>query len=191
MEVISIEELLARYNLASRQTLHARFQQLRTKGVTIENVKPGFYSIDILPVMDRYDQFLKAGGNIKLFEVEEPVTVDVVPEPLPVAASNITIDEMVGIVEAIARYLRPQPQGLENLEWLDKAAANNWKLTTAQVANLIGVKPRAGENLTFVWGSFYFLKVGKIGRQSGWVVRRVNPALPKLSVLHQDEIQAG
>jgi hypothetical protein len=54
---------------------------------------------------------------------------------------------------------------------LKEASEEGWLLTTKEIQELIGVKPRTkkGEN-TYIRGSFSFTKSGKIGGQTAWKV---------------------
>ncbi|NES01806.1 MAG: hypothetical protein F6K22_02565 [Okeania sp. SIO2F4] len=60
-------------------------------------------------------------------------------------------------------------------EELEKAAVGGWLLSTAEVKQLIGVKPysKKGSN-TYTRGSWQFIKVGKIGGATAWQVQKIN-----------------
>ncbi len=64
---------------------------------------------------------------------------------------------------------------LSYMKELKEASDEGWLLTTKEVQELIGVKPRTkkGEN-TYVRGSFSFVKSGKIGGQTSWKVKHNN-----------------
>jgi hypothetical protein len=53
---------------------------------------------------------------------------------------------------------------------LEEAAAHNWILTTSEIEELLGVKPK-GE--TFTRGFWVFRRSGKIGNQSAWLVEKI------------------
>lgn len=55
-------------------------------------------------------------------------------------------------------------------EQLQQVVDNGWILSTAEVRELIGVKPRKSP---FVRGAFQFTKCGKIGNQSAWSVEKI------------------
>jgi hypothetical protein len=55
-------------------------------------------------------------------------------------------------------------------EQLQKVVDNGWILSTIEVRDLIGVKPR---NSPFIRGAFQFTKCGKIGNQSAWNVEKI------------------
>lgn len=66
---------------------------------------------------------------------------------------------------------------LWNLAALERARDSSWLLTTAQVKNLIGVKPscKAGKK-SYKRGNFIFVKSGKIGSQIAWrVLKEAEP----------------
>jgi hypothetical protein len=191
METIRLEDLIQRWNLKNRQAVHARFKQLRTKGVNIEPVAPGLYNAELLPLLDRYHEFLKGGGNINFFDfgatdVElidmQHVNNQSMTTSLPERQDGqITIEQATKLIGVVASLIKVP--GLEGLEWLEKAALNNWQLSTSQVRDLIGRKPAAKNELPFLWGSFYFVRVGRMGRQYSWLVRKLNPKSPKLTAL--------
>jgi hypothetical protein len=59
------------------------------------------------------------------------------------------------------------------MEILERAQAAGWLLTSHEVEQLIGVKPRYGVgSQTFEWGSWVFEKSGRIGSQIAWKVRK-------------------
>lgn len=55
-------------------------------------------------------------------------------------------------------------------EYLQKVVDNEWILSTSEIRELIGVKPR---NSPFIRGAFKFTKCGKIGNQSAWNVEKI------------------
>ena len=83
------------------------------------------------------------------------------------------------IAESLARLettLATRLQPLNPLWYmavLEKAEAANWILTTDEVKHLIGVKPHCDRNETiYRRGSWAFIKIGKIGAQTGWRVEK-------------------
>ena len=69
---------------------------------------------------------------------------------------------------------RTQPNNpLWYMEVLEQAQEANWLLTTAELRQIIGVEPRcAAGQTTFQRGNWSFEKVGKIGAQTMWRVRK-------------------
>lgn len=71
-------------------------------------------------------------------------------------------------------YSRLQPSNpIWYMDILERAQANGWILTTEEVEDLIGVKPRceAGKN-SYQRGCWLFVKAGKTGSHTGWRVMK-------------------
>lgn len=60
------------------------------------------------------------------------------------------------------------------MDILERAEALGWVLTTDEVEQLIGIKPRfpVGKH-TFEWGCWSFEKVGRVGSQLSWRVQKI------------------
>ena len=63
-----------------------------------------------------------------------------------------------------------QRDPLRKHQQLKEAAEEGWILTTSEIEEIIGTKPH-GES--YVRGNWLFVRSGKIGRESAWVVKRV------------------
>ncbi len=77
-------------------------------------------------------------------------------------------------------FSRLQPSNpLWYMDILERAQANAWVLTTEEVEDLIGVKPRceAGKN-SYQRGCWIFVKAGKMGSQTGWRVIKEEVEIP-------------
>lgn len=77
-------------------------------------------------------------------------------------------------------FSRLQPSNpLWYMDILERAQANAWVLTTEEVEDLIGVKPRceAGKN-SYQRGCWVFVKAGKMGSQTGWRVIKEEVEIP-------------
>lgn len=62
-----------------------------------------------------------------------------------------------------------QYNSISHWEQLQKVVDNGWILSTAEIKELIGIKPRISP---FIRGAFKFTKCGKIGNQSAWNVEK-------------------
>lgn len=69
------------------------------------------------------------------------------------------------------KAILPQMNSIKHWEELEKAVDKEWLLSTSEVKQLIGVKPK---NSLYVRGSFKFTKYGKIGNQSSWLVEKLS-----------------
>ena len=59
------------------------------------------------------------------------------------------------------------------MDVLERAANAQWLLTTDEIEQLIGVKPKChGQDRTYQRGSWTFIKVGRLGAQTAWKVTK-------------------
>lgn len=186
----TIQELCDRYQITSRNTLYSRLSSLKRKGIEINLVKykgKSFAQGELTKILDEQDQWLKNGGTLDNFEVaiatsvtveaEERTTVGVLPRTALVQeedtvqrTSAITPELIKELAIAISDILAPYLPKQDPFWYLDKLqalAASGVQISTSEVKYLIGVTPRGK---VFQRGSFKFVKVGKIGRESGWKV---------------------
>jgi hypothetical protein len=65
---------------------------------------------------------------------------------------------------------QPARSPIQNWRELEEACEKGWFLTTKQVQELAGAKPRGNQ-----WrrGAFVFTKAGKIGNQAAWLVEKI------------------
>ena len=172
--MLSIQELCDRYSIASRNSLYNRLKALRGKGIDVGLVKHGgksFATKALIAVLDAQDKWLSAGGILENFEiVEEAEVLSSAGEMVKKSDRNPRLIEAIAV--ALNQIANNNNPGVERdpllfVEQLMLAAKFKIQLSTSQVKQIIGVKPR-GE--VFQRGSFKFIKVGKIGRESAWVV---------------------
>jgi hypothetical protein len=72
----------------------------------------------------------------------------------------------VEFFKGIALQMNP----LKHWEELEKAVNHGWILSTSEIKQLIGTKPRTS---LYIRGSFKFTKCGKIGNQSAWRIEKL------------------
>ena len=89
-------------------------------------------------------------------------------------------------IEDILRSRLQTSNPLWYMDVLENAQAKSWVLTTEEVEELIGVKPRceAGHN-SYQRGCWVFVKVGKMGSHTGW--RVMKSEVNSESVKNQDQ----
>mgnify|MGYP001793868035 FL=1 len=62
---------------------------------------------------------------------------------------------------------------LQHLELLEQACQAEWQLTTEEIEQLLGVKPKChGHDATYHRGEWCFTKIGKLGNQTAWRVSK-------------------
>ncbi|MBG1265468.1 hypothetical protein [Nostoc sp. WHI] len=178
-----VAALLDRYNLG-KQAVYNRIDALDIK--TFKQGNKSYITASDVELLDQLHDHISAGG--KMDDFKSPKT-ELVNSPLDrldtssrlvdrldttTGQPDLALGEVVQLVEAIARHLRPA-EPLQHLKALEEAAAAGWLLSSSEVEGLIRCKPRvkSGES-QFTRGSFSFVRSGKIGNQSGWKVVRVN-----------------
>ncbi|MEH1808466.1 hypothetical protein [Nostoc sp.] len=178
---IKISSLQQRYKLNSRQAVNNRIN-----GLKIEPVKRGEISAEQLDLLDRLDKHIRGGGAIADFPIQPEVQMDVLdklnkPE-LDIELNNseaTAINIMAELMEKMMSYAYARDSSpLTNYEELEKAAEFEWILPTSKIKELIGVSPKAAKDGdTFIRGSFAFIKLGKVGNETGWQVLKQVPNL--------------
>ncbi|WP_242017977.1 hypothetical protein [Synechocystis sp. FACHB-383] len=187
---MDIKQLCDRYSLTSRQALYDRLKAL---GITLSRQGRSSYATpEQIDLLDQIHEHLAEGGSLKTFT---PIT-----KTTPVETVNSQLDNSLDIVNSeLDNSLDIVKSGLDNsLDTLDinpqtltllslmqsfnrrspldkhreleEAASHNWILSTTEIEELLGVKPK-GE--TFTRGCWIFRRSGKIGNQSAWIVEKI------------------
>lgn len=174
-----VNKLRDRYKIAKQTDINRR------KHLGIVPVKMNgifFVTKDDLNKLDLLHEFLKTPGS-KMTNFQATLTKekgDIIPLPMeakiiPQKSSSEKIDhdqpsDWLIYIEAIARAIQPA-NPISHWERLKWAAQSGILLTTKEISQLLGTKPRlkSGET-TWRRGSFSFKKVGKIGSSIAWLV---------------------
>ncbi len=163
-----VKDLSNRYSVG-RTALYERF---KVAGIFPEKDGTRSYiSREQLQELDRLDNHIKSGGKLENFKSKLPVN----EVSIAVVSSNggeieeNNLAETLALVEAIAKHFS-QPQDLmAEYKALIFAVENKLLLPSSKIQQLIGTKPK-GE--IFQYGSFNFVRSGKIGNQSAWLVEK-------------------
>jgi hypothetical protein len=184
-----VGELKDRYGI-SKQGIINRRKYLKISTYKIGN--KSYMTEDDLDLLDRLHQFLNKNPTASMqdFRQEQSTesklvggTTDRSSEStlptVPIQPTSLTILDNQNVtkmsldsntIEEIAyKFQRSNPLWYMNI--LENARASNWLLTTAEVRELIGVKPntKKGEK-TYKRGNWLFVKSGRIGKQTAWKV---------------------
>jgi hypothetical protein len=159
-----VSELTNRYNIG-KQAVYNRLEALSIKPEKQSN-RSYISSVQLLE-LDRLHKHIASGGTMADFEVSQTESNLTSVDSLSMSSGLSHTDDLVTLVERIATALRPTTEPLAHWEQLEKAVANNWLLTSADVKRVIGVKPKGD---SFPRGSFTFIRSGRIGSQTAWRV---------------------
>ena len=185
-----VQELCDRYNLNSRKSLYRRLNGL---GIQLAKKNNKSYATEEqIALLDQQNEHIKNGGSIDNFEPVKIAEVTIhdsttqhngnadisslAETTLQSTQLQITPELLENVVEAISTAIASKmtpPSPLWFMAELERARASDWKLTTSQVKELIGVKPTCKKGKkTFKRGSFIFVKCGKIGNETAWKVMK-------------------
>ena len=188
---MDINELCDRYGIASKKTLYRRLT-----GIDLELNKENGKVAATREQIEMLDDHISRGGTTSNFvplSQSEVVSSSRHNETQlgDVSETRHTTTQLKLTPEIIELFveLTPSKDPLYNLIKLQKASQEEWELTTSQVAQLIGVKPqtKGGESF-YIRGSFIFEKVGKIGCETAWRVKRKDGRIEKrIDEINQQE----
>lgn len=194
-----VADLPSRYQLGKQQ-VYNRFVALNIKPSKVG--KRAYITNIQLQSLDRLHAHISGGGLMADFDfptqsLDESSLVDAIDttnghltssEHSPEKSPLDRIDTTNGIVEnnlealvnliagAVSQTIASTVQQRSPLWYmseLERAEAQVWLLTTAEIQTLIGVKPIVAKGTsTYQRGSFIFTKAGKIGTQTAWKVTK-------------------
>jgi hypothetical protein len=189
-----VSELQNRFSLG-KQAVYNRLDALGIKPFKEGN--RSYITADQLQLLDQLHEHINQGGTMAEFKKSAASPVDKSESPAdkqispvdksesPVeivetgmnhyTANNLEVLVQVvstGVEKAIATSTQAKSPLWYMVE-LKRATDEGWLLTTKEVKDLIGVKPKTkkGEN-TYKRGNWLFIKSGKIGNQTAWKVTK-------------------
>jgi hypothetical protein len=186
LDSFAIADLPERYSVA-RSNIYKRLD-----GLGIKPEKIGGKAIvngEQLALMDRLDQHLKADGSIASFnrpvgqsEKSHETTGHngngAIAKPKQ-SDQMVTAHQLLSVLERISEVIAtPPPQlppastahPLENIRRIQEAHDRQWKLSTSQLAPLLGTKSLSGSEVKRF--GFVFTRTGKNGAESAWSISK-------------------
>ncbi|MBD2395843.1 hypothetical protein H6G11_16485 [Cyanobacterium aponinum FACHB-4101] len=191
MKKYSIKELQDRYELKSRQSVYDRLNAIKAE--VLKEGNKSYVTEDTVRTLDQLQEHLKLGGSIKTFTPTVETTVHPETDSVNSTPDNLTVNSEIDsvnssldtnpeyiqlplfqltletAVEKVIEKVRPS-NPIDHWEKLDQAAERGYILTSKEVAELLGTKPKGKE---WIRGAFKFIRFGKIGNQTGWRVTRI------------------
>lgn len=162
------ETLYPLADLPQRYSISRTVVYERINGLGIKLIKSGRRSFLSQADIDRLDELhhhIGQGGTIAAFAHSLPLSADVGLQ-IPAIGEALIYKAFEALTDANRQRLTDPTWQHERLE---RCAEQGWILSTAEVKQLIGVKP-SGEVLRR--GAWEFVKVEKIGRSAGWRVQK-------------------
>lgn len=164
-----VAELAERYGLKSNKAIYDRLSAL---AITLPKKNRKSYATpEVIERLDKLQEHLDNGGSLKDYdEGDDTLAVkyeEVKPSndtSLEVRASDDTLPQVI--------YIEKEPDfdPLLPNRLLSEAAKEKYILTSKQLQDILGIKPRGN---TFTRLGFTFTKVGKDGIYSSWKVEKV------------------
>jgi len=182
-DLFPVARLRERYGIGKQAEINRR-KHLRIKTSKIEG---SYYVTDKqLKLLDALDHWLTDMGG-KMSDFDPQIAVDSLDsnhelartelvEATPTDYQEATLIESEeatpdweDLIGRLAEKLQPAQSPLDNWRELEEAAQKGWLLTTRQVREIAGAKPKGQQ-----WqrGAFTFRKAGKIGRETAWEVEK-------------------
>jgi hypothetical protein len=191
-----VADLPSRFDLG-KQAVYNRLEALGIKPTKVG--KRSYISATQLHTLDRIHAHINQGGSIANFQSldleispvdvmdkstgcltsaennQETSPVDVIDKSTGIVENNLEalVNLITGAVSQTIASTIPTRSPLWYMSELERAEAQGWMLTTAEIQQLIGVKPTAAKGTSiYQRGSFAFVKAGKIGSQTAWRVTK-------------------
>jgi len=157
-----ISALPDRYNI-TRQTVNIWISKLGI--VTQKQGKRAYIGLSDLNELDCLSQHLTEGGKLSDFASISQTPSESALTPAPSPSPQPQPLEMMAMMQAISSPRDP----LAHWAQLEKALENNWQLSSSEIEQLLGLRPK-GER----WerGSFIFIRTGRIGRETSYRVEK-------------------
>ena len=181
-ERLTIKQLLQRYDLREKKTIYrwkkvagieefskddrgmvlATPEEVAKLDLVAEHMKKPRANLNDFVPPSKTEIVTSISGNNGIEKAHEAIE------------NNLDLSEIVdAIAEVKEALLLFQRGNLEAYNWLELASDREWLLSSSQVKDLIGIKPsvKKGEN-SFIRGNWEFIKSGKIGRETAWLVQK-------------------
>lgn len=126
-----------------------------------------YIPLEQLQLLSRLQSHLQAGGTMANFEFPQlPNAIASVDRGPTRLERTHSLGDLALLIQVFANALQPTDP-LAHFAHLERAAAAGWILSTSEIQQLTGIKPRGDKT---VFGSFSLVKSGRIGNQSAWKV---------------------
>ena len=175
---VKIKELMERYGLRTRQTIYNWCSAAKVE-LSTDTEGHKYANPAQLDQLDDLKKHIDNGGNLKNYI---PMSKTVLDTPLDSTdklnkgSVQETLDStpelLLKMVEIMSKHLTPT-DNLSTHRQLEDAMNHGWILSTSEVKELIGTKPRCTKDTnTYSRGCWVFTKTGKIGNEAGWSISK-------------------
>ncbi|NEP13743.1 MAG: hypothetical protein F6K14_26785 [Symploca sp. SIO2C1] len=170
-----VSQLQERYGIG-KQAIYNRLEALSIK--PFKEGKHSYVTASDLRSLDRLHNHIQSGGSMADFSSHNKSKSFSQLDKVDVTSGLVEVTELLAVIEACVKASTEaaisaiQPKSPLWYHWeLTKVMEAGILLTTAEVKELIGVKPVCqGGQKFYKRGSWTFVKSGKIGSQTAWRV---------------------
>lgn len=186
-----VSELPEKFSIA-RQTVYERLKFLGITPLKMDN--KSHITATQLDLLERLHEHLQSGATMSRFDPDaKPKKVkDKTKTPItstsltttersltvpPVENANITFTSgqpnISDLIQELAKAITSNQIApyLSRHDALEKAFEKGWVLSSQEVFEIIGIKPKGTQK---IWGCWQFISKGKIGRAKGWIVEKID-----------------
>lgn len=186
LDSFPVPSLVDRYGLKGISNIYNRLTKLEIKPEKIAG--KSYLNGEQLALMDALDQHLKSGGGFADFGIPTApignsqdsyrnLEQSAIAKPKP-SEQLVTAHQLLQVLETISQAIAAPPQlppvpsahPLENIRRIQEAHDRQWKLSTSQVALLLGLKSVSGSEIKRY--GFVFTRSGKNGSESAWSISK-------------------
>jgi hypothetical protein len=185
VDTFTVKDLQDLYGI-NRSTVYARINGLEAKGYDLPRQSlngRSVFNADQKRLLDELHQHLDNGMAIATFPAPDGAALPVLsdsrqlshqtnpPDSRQLSHQTGQPDALLILAEAIAR-IAPPSKPFANLETLDTAAEKRWRLSSSQLAPLLGLKNLSGKQIDRY--GFRCTRSGKNGTQSAWKIEKLS-----------------
>ena len=181
---MKIKQLQERYQLKTRQSIYNWCEALK---INLEKDSNGhsYATPEQIELLDQLAEHLRSpGATLSNFTpvsitsidtlIDTPIDTDYQPIDTPLSGDIVSaITEVKLAISQLTSKLPSDP--LQYMRTLEEARESEWLLTTKELQQLIGVKPKTKKGQDrYKRGCWVFIKSGKIGSQTAWLITKEN-----------------
>jgi hypothetical protein len=181
VDELPVQSLPDRYGVARSQI----YNRIKSLGIeTIKRKQKAYVNADQLALLDELHKLLKQDYSLEsavlLILGDRPQQQGIVHVPQGVVEQSHgtagQLEMMQMLMAAIAHQQPaaappPPPNPLSRFEQLQAIADNDWRPSTSELAEILGLNSLSGP--TFERYGFRFTRAGKNGAQSAWRVEKI------------------
>lgn len=164
-QLFPVSAIQQRYGIGKQTAINRR------KFLDIKPIKQGsnnYITEADLERLDQLDIFLKNNPNAKMSDFLDQNNGQITQKEEG-TITEVSMQEIMSLITLVTEKMETKKEAnvLSHWEELEKAHSNQWLLTTSEIHQLTGAKPKGKQ---WTRGRFTFVEAGKIGAEKAWEV---------------------